>query len=551
MGSPQATGGEIVGSTMAKLHGLQADYVFRGVEHVVRMTVDGNLLEVEVEDRLTTDQWRGEFDAAFIEDLTHKTGNFKQFGIFCSMLESALVQSSESVTLDLLTYTDLESLRNRKIGVAPRHTSAAKNSPLSSKRYLILIYSVEFDRIHYPLPLPYMGKPDPVVLQKVIRELKEELAMLKAKPGKDFRDVEIRRLRDELQLALEEKQSAETALQNMQEELKLTSKSSALKEVKILKKVVQSLEEELTKERAKHQRLASKRLQESRQLADELAEMKATERSFRIRVKNLTNELALYKKGRFTPCGLSPQNHSTSSRTFAPPTLTRAGTKKRDGCRSTSEERSNSRERSGAWGPSRQRSTSREGRSRSQGGLPRQSPSPAGSRAPRFDPTAFVKAKERKQKETEQKNKRCLRRGMGDTPPSGWHHRTQPRGPSAFSACGLGKSRGRSSSVESFRSRRSSASSGSELDDYSEPVVPRGRKRLARGRKPLSSSSWNGSTVVPQAESGHRKCLASTPTTAKRADKENLYDEPSADLSEIDARLQALQEYMNKLETRT
>lgn len=32
---------------------------------------------------------------------------------------------------------------------------------------------------------------------------------------------------------------------------------------------------------------------------------------------------------------------------------------------------------------------------------------------------------------------------------------------------------------------------------------------------------------------------------------ENLYDEPSADLSEIDARLQALQEYMNKLETRT
>lgn len=56
------------------------------------------------------------------------------------------LQSSESVTLDLLTYTDLESLRSRKIGVGPRHPSAAKTSPLSSKRYLILIYSVEFDR---------------------------------------------------------------------------------------------------------------------------------------------------------------------------------------------------------------------------------------------------------------------------------------------------------------------------------------------------------------------------------------------------------------------
>ncbi|KAJ7303902.1 hypothetical protein JRQ81_011413 [Phrynocephalus forsythii] len=283
---------------MAKLHGLQADYVFRGVDHVVRMTVEGNLLEVEVEDRLTTDQWRGEFDAAFIEDLTHKTGNFKQFEIFCSMLESALAQSSESVTLDLLTYTDLESLRNRKVGLGSRHFSAAKSvSPLSSKRYLILIYSVEFDRIHYPLPLPYVGKPDPVVLQKVIRELKEELALLKAKPGKDFRDAEIRRLRDELQRALEEKRALEAALLGLQEDLKLASKSGALKEVKILKQVVQSLEEELAKERTRHQRATNKRLQESRQLADEVAEMKATERSLRIRVKNLTNELGLYKKG--------------------------------------------------------------------------------------------------------------------------------------------------------------------------------------------------------------------------------------------------------------
>ncbi|XP_062818239.1 centrosomal protein CCDC61 isoform X3 [Anolis carolinensis] len=551
-------------SMMAKLHGLQADYVFRGVDHIVRMTVEGNLLEVEVEDRLTTDQWRGEFDAAFIEDLTHKTGNFKQFGIFCNMLESALAQSSESVTLDLLTYSDLESLRNRKIGVGPRHLPAAKSSPLSSKRYLILIYSVEFDRIHYPLPLPYVGKPDPVVLQKVIRELKEELALLKAKPGKDPRDAEIRRLREELQNALEEKQAAETALLGLREELTLVNKNGVLKEVKILKKVVQSLEEELTKERTKHQRATNKRLQESQHLAEELAEMKATERSLRIRVKNLTNELALYRKGRFTPSGPSPQNHSAaSSRHFAQPAvLTRDGAKKRDDRRCSSRERSVSRERGGAWGPSQQRSTSREGRSSGS----------QGPRAPRFDPTAFVKAKERKQKEAEQKNKRNLRRGIGDTPPSGWHHPTQL----TFNNSGLGKTRGRSSSgwqkleltagthsaprirtcdlsvLESFRSRRSSASSGSEMDEYSEPVAPRGRKRVARGRKPLSASSWNGPTMVSRADSGHRKHLESTPTPGKRADKENLYDdEPSADLSEIDARLQALQEYMNKLETRT
>ncbi|EGW05362.1 Coiled-coil domain-containing protein 61, partial [Cricetulus griseus] len=124
---------------------LQVDYFFRGVEHAVRVVVSGQVLELEVEDRMTADQWRGEFDANFIEDLTHKTGNFKQFSIFCNMLESALTQSSESVTLDLLTYTDLESLRSRKLGGRPG-SLAPRSAQLNSKRYLILIYSVEFDR---------------------------------------------------------------------------------------------------------------------------------------------------------------------------------------------------------------------------------------------------------------------------------------------------------------------------------------------------------------------------------------------------------------------
>uniref|UniRef100_A0A8C6R5S5 Coiled-coil domain containing 61 n=1 Tax=Nannospalax galili TaxID=1026970 RepID=A0A8C6R5S5_NANGA len=135
--------------------GLQVDYIFRGVEHAVRVVVSGQVLELEVEDRMTADQWRGEFDWSelrrnfsshpVIEDLTHKTGNFKQFSIFCNMLESALTQNSESVTLDLLTYTDLESLRSRKLGGHPG-SLAPRSAQLKSKRYLILIYSVEFDR---------------------------------------------------------------------------------------------------------------------------------------------------------------------------------------------------------------------------------------------------------------------------------------------------------------------------------------------------------------------------------------------------------------------
>lgn len=56
------------------------------------------------------------------------------------------MQTSDSVTLDLLTYADLELLRNRKAGVVSRPRSSQQPSALTAKRYLILIYTVEFDR---------------------------------------------------------------------------------------------------------------------------------------------------------------------------------------------------------------------------------------------------------------------------------------------------------------------------------------------------------------------------------------------------------------------
>lgn len=94
------------------------DIVFRGVEFSVKIEVIKGVLIVEISELLTADQWRGEFDPACeyytsivcsvslkiqlervspenlfptdVEDLTRKTGNFKQFPIFCSMLESAV-----------------------------------------------------------------------------------------------------------------------------------------------------------------------------------------------------------------------------------------------------------------------------------------------------------------------------------------------------------------------------------------------------------------------------------------------------------------------------
>lgn len=195
---------------------VQDEMKFRGAEFAVKVELAERLLIVEISDVVTADQWRGEFDPAYIEDLTRKTGNFKQFPVFCSMLESAVNKSSESVTLDLLTYSDLELLRNRKAGVVGRPRAQPQSPALSAKRYLILIYTVEFDRIHYPLPLPYLGKPDPAELQKEIRALRSELKTLGLRGDHKVSDQETRRLRAELALVKDEKEALAKALDRLQ-----------------------------------------------------------------------------------------------------------------------------------------------------------------------------------------------------------------------------------------------------------------------------------------------------------------------------------------------
>ncbi|XP_062458411.1 F-box/LRR-repeat protein 6-like [Pezoporus occidentalis] len=77
---------------MAQPRSLQASCPFRQGPHWLRLGLAPSLLHVELEAASTGERWRGDFDAAAIEELTLRTGNFKHFGIFCSMLEAALLQ---------------------------------------------------------------------------------------------------------------------------------------------------------------------------------------------------------------------------------------------------------------------------------------------------------------------------------------------------------------------------------------------------------------------------------------------------------------------------
>lgn len=79
------------------------------------------------------------------------------------------------MSIDLFTSNDLQLLRQKQ-----QMSKMIPSSKISTKRYLILIYNVEYDRIYYPLSLRYCGKPDPNILLEQVHRLASENQLLKS-----------------------------------------------------------------------------------------------------------------------------------------------------------------------------------------------------------------------------------------------------------------------------------------------------------------------------------------------------------------------------------
>ena len=159
------------------------------VEYSVSMVVTTDTLELECENRsldrcvfhllrVNNFRWRATFTAKFVEEITHRTGNFKSFSVFVKMLSSAFDSDSSAVNLDLLTSEDLEALRQAS-GVS---SLGVRSDSTKSKRYLILTYQGEFDKVHYPMALSYTEIDDVIDLKRTIVQLRDELDNLRNKP---------------------------------------------------------------------------------------------------------------------------------------------------------------------------------------------------------------------------------------------------------------------------------------------------------------------------------------------------------------------------------
>ena len=183
--------------------GLQVSATFHGCQYTVHVfTVEENTLYVDVEQESNASQWKGSFSSecmtppcvhfqppvterhvvdplhntgavvADITEITGKTGNFKPYPVFIKMLVSSLKRTSDSVSIDLLTYSDLEVLKAKRLRRSGHDVPLPANTVVNNKRYLILTYQGEFDKVHYPLPLPFEEHPDPADLKRTIVRLR-------------------------------------------------------------------------------------------------------------------------------------------------------------------------------------------------------------------------------------------------------------------------------------------------------------------------------------------------------------------------------------------
>lgn len=279
---------------MNNLNNLVTTYNFRGKDYLVSLNAPklnpGNM-EIKVTDKRTIEEWIGSFSASYIENLTQKTGNYKRFDTFMAMVKSGLLSTSQCVTLDLLTFEDLELLKNKKHQVrnfAPSYSSNLSTTS-NNRRYLIVTYTVEFDRIHFPLALEYCGPPDPKILQDTIISLEKQVVHLQQQLEGNHNWEDISSQIDSLQRKVVEVTSENIMLK---EHLNSVQKSKyCLKNTDSFLKTIHNLESKLRSESDKVNMLRI----ENSNLTVKLEEAMRTQKMLRIQLSSFNSESSCVK----------------------------------------------------------------------------------------------------------------------------------------------------------------------------------------------------------------------------------------------------------------
>jgi len=387
----------------------------RGLLYEVSLSPGSDSVRVRV--RLNGASWANTFNATYLDELTKKTGSHRDFNTFVNMLAAALAnQGSGECSLQLLSPADLDALRT--------NTNTRQNRPVGDRRYLLLVYQTTFEKTHYPLSLlpeaiPQQFAPSSIAtatvntrlgngeeLHSIVKQLQDEIRRLKQPDEPNYRSKYE-------SLVLEHKE-LQNQLKCLSDEIK-TSQNT--KHQRQMRKLVDEMENAMNAEKARCKKTVAQKSARIRELESEMSELKTKNKSLDIRVRALTTELQTYKRGR-TGGRFQKSYHQSreSSRERQSRQNSRQNSMERrvprknrpPVYRSTVSSRLSQHSRSrdpSPCGSVRSRGSVASIRSNGSVGSNKSTGSRNGSRK-RFDPTAYIKAKKAKEKDSQRRIKR-------------------------------------------------------------------------------------------------------------------------------------------------
>ena len=550
-------------------------------------------------------RWRGDFSKTYVEEVSAKTGSFKKFAVFAKMLVAAVVnESSESVSVDLLTYADLERLKRERTsrpgsardttGVRASAGNARDVSPASQKRYLIMTHADEFDRTHYPLPLLFEDDPSPQALQATVQRLRRENQRLRAAGG-EARGATATPADDDANAALGEENAAlrrevarltETRgdgdtpglvsldalppayaqAERLRAEVRALSQGAveAKRAADDAARERRGLEAALAGAEAAKRRMLAKKQRELDDAREDIARRRDVERELRTKVRDLEAQCdGLERRLRAAGGGYAPPPRAAS----------------RPASRAASVERSRPWREGPAFGRANAANAA-NGRDDTRGGFRTptrfRSPSPARERAPsrgrdraprspRFDPTAYV-AEKRAREEARFRNSA---RGLASGASSPYGSRAASPSPRARGGSAAASPRGAGGHKDAKTRRAPTTRSPSPA-----PRDPRGggaepaRVGVGGGARARARGAGRGAGLGGNAASSPgrvlrdvqrrltevaagEKAAAAKPRARNGsregpAAKENAPADASAEIADIDSRLAALQTFLRE-----
>jgi hypothetical protein len=156
------------------------EMIFQGKEYLVNIKAEYDRMLLLIEEKLSYNRWRGEYTSQAIEQITQKANGDKTYEQFVRIMLMALEQKTDKIFIDFLTPQDIELLKaKRKSNSQTQNKNSSSNPQQSTKRFVILTQSTDFDKVHFPLTLYWIVNPDQESLKRTLKRVAEEYKKMK------------------------------------------------------------------------------------------------------------------------------------------------------------------------------------------------------------------------------------------------------------------------------------------------------------------------------------------------------------------------------------